>query len=162
MGNRGEIPVKSHASQPTRRAKTRELIDHMIAERESMLVLLWKVSGRDDALPHAPDAGLLKEFTNLLVDYMAAGHFGLYQRITDGTERRRRVLELGGDIYPRIAESTQLAVAFNDRYADRSGAHLDARLPDDIARLSEALADRIQLEDQLIEAMLAQRNAPAA
>ena len=148
------------ASATDRRPQTRQMIDHMLAERDAMLMLLWKVSGREGALPESPDHGVLDEFNALLVDYIAAGHFGLYQRLTEGTERRQPVLDVAGDIYPRIAATTEAAIAFNDRYAERSDAHLDPRLPDDLANLAELLAERMVLEDQLIAAMVgAERRA---
>ncbi len=141
------------ASASSRRPQTRQLIDHMLAERDAMLMLLWKVSGRDGALPQAPDHGVLDDFNALLVDYIAAGHFGLYQRLTEGTERRQPVLDVAGEIYPRISATTEAAVAFNDRYAERADAHLDPRLPDDLGKLAELLAERMVLEDQLIAAL---------
>ncbi|MGE0387629.1 MAG: Rsd/AlgQ family anti-sigma factor [Gammaproteobacteria bacterium] len=150
-------------TQPaTRRAKTHEQIDRLLAERDSTLVLLWKVSGRDDNDPHAPDQTLLAEFTTLLTDYIAAGDFGLFQRVAEGTERRQAVLTVAAQTYPRISETTRIAVDFSDRYSDRAGAHLDPRLPEDLVTLGEALAERIGLEDELIAAMRRGKGAHAA
>ena len=34
---------------------------------------------------------VLNDFLEILVDYIASGHFGLYRRIAEGTERRSPV-----------------------------------------------------------------------
>jgi len=144
---------------PQRRQHTHQLIDHLLNERESMLMLLWKVSGRNGALPHAPEPQQLADFISVLVDYVAASHFGLYQRLSEGTERRRAVREVAAEVYDRILESTDQVLAFNERYGDRRDAHLDPRLAEDAVRLAEALAERVALEDRIIAALLDQ--APA-
>ena len=105
---------KNQLSNP--RPRTRELIDKMLSERQEMLVLLWKVSGLESFQPGKSLKDLLTEFCEILVDYMASGHFGLYQRIVEGTERRQPVLTLARDIYSRIEQTTQAAIAFNDKY----------------------------------------------
>ena len=46
-----------------------------------MLVLLWKLSKLDFAKVDQNIRETLEEFQELLVDYIATGHFGLYQRI---------------------------------------------------------------------------------
>ncbi|MDV3241666.1 MAG: sigma D regulator [Methylocaldum sp.] len=91
----------------------------------------------------------------MLIDYISLGHFGIYQRIIDGTERRRKVLELAENIYPRIAETTDAAVEFNDKYETLIGDGLKTHLEDDLSKLGEELAMRIELEDQLISSMIA-------
>ena len=60
----------------------------------------------------------LEDFQEILVDYIAAGHFGLYQRIAEGNERRTAVVDTAREIYPRIARSTEMAVEFTERYED--------------------------------------------
>ena len=42
-----------------------------------------------------PVKDLLGEFNSVLVDYIAAGHFSLYQRIVEGNERRQAVGDWG-------------------------------------------------------------------
>ena len=96
-----------------RRSGTKQVIDKMIAERQEMLVLYERVAGIEPYAPDPPNADLLQEFSQVLVDYIAAGHFSLYERIADGKERRHKVIQLAGDLYPEIAETTQAAISFN-------------------------------------------------
>ena len=139
---------------PRRRQESLKQIEHMLAERDAMLRLLWKASGRESSLPHAPQPDLLKDFTSLLTDYLAAAHFGLYQRFAEGTERRQAVRRVAEQVYARIGTTTQAALDFVDRYAERGNAHLDPKLPDDLGKLADLLAERMRLEDQLIDVML--------
>ena len=98
----------------------------------------------------------MSRFSQVLVDYVAAGHFGLYERIAEGRERRRRVVEVAKEVYPQIVETTNAAVDFNDTYerSDKSGltGELAAQLP----KLGECIALRIELEDRILGEMLAQ------
>ena len=82
--------------QRERRSGTRALIDKMLTERQQMLVLYERVAG---VVPYGEESvsdELLREFSQILVDYIASGHFGLYERIADGNERRRGVVKLAG------------------------------------------------------------------
>jgi len=138
----------------TRRRESRQLIEHMLSEREEMLVLLWKVSGRDADGDHQPEAEALRQFLTILVDYIASAHFGLYRRLAEGRERRQAVVNKAAEVYPLIVQTTDAAMAFNDKYGDRKAAHEDPDLPNELSALAEQLVDRIALEDEVIEAML--------
>lgn len=63
------------------------------------------------------------------------------------------MLELAEALYPRIAATTEEAVAFNDKYD--CGDHCSdlAELAGDLSRLGEELAARIELEDRLLQAL---------
>jgi len=54
---------------------------------------------------------------------------------------------------PRIQAITDAAVTFSDRYADYSGADLPITLHDNLSILGEQITARIELEDELLEAM---------
>jgi len=90
----------------------------------------------------------------VLVDYIAFGHFEVYDRIGSGKERRGAVVSIAEEIYPRILDTTDVAVAFNDKYDESDHKlHLED-LSKDLSQMGEVLAARIELEDQLIEVML--------
>lgn len=141
------------SEDPTRRVRSQKLIEAMLDERRQMLVLLWDLVGRTDREPDADFYDSLNQFLNVLVDYLSAGHFGLYGRIADGKERRQRVLDAAEGTYRVIAEITQQALDFTDRY-ENPETHPTDGLINDLSKLGEALATRIELEDQLILAML--------
>ena len=107
------------ASTQERRAGSKNMVEKLSAERAEVLSLFCKVAGLEPyndnkTTKHEPE--VLKEFCQLLVDYIAAGHFSLYERIINGSERRRAICKLAEDLYPRIATTTEAALAFNDKY----------------------------------------------
>ncbi len=133
-----------------RRGGTSSLISNMMVERNQLLNLLVQTSTKDSNGADVFDKDSLDEFCQVLVDYIAAGHFGLYERIVEGTERRRGVADLAVELYPRIDETTQAALAFNEKYdagkeADAAQLHLD------LSELGEQLSNRIEYEDQIIQ-----------
>ena len=133
-----------------RRQGTRNLVENLLRERHQMWVLYERLAGVDPYEDQA-DASALKEFVQILVDYIASAHFGLYERIVNGKERRKGVVNVAKDLYPRIAASTDAAVAFNDKYEDKSFETVPDELSNDLSKLGEHLAMRIEAEDQLIE-----------
>ena len=145
---------RNDPTSPRRRKGSRELIDKMLAERQQMLVLMCEVLGLKPYTADKPVRQLVQEFTAVLVDYIASGHFGLYRHIMDGTERRQAVMNIANEVYDRIAESTDVAVDFNDKYTGEWSFHLLDTLAADLSRLGEHLAARIDLEDRIITAMI--------
>jgi regulator of sigma D len=105
---------------------------------------------------------MVEEFCQELVDYMAIGHFEIYRRIEEGNERRDEIIKLAEKIMPRINETTQVAIAFNDLYDDTSNIDDTAfeQLPNYLAKLGEELATRIDLEDQFINMLLVTSSKP--
>jgi regulator of sigma D len=140
--------------QRERRSGTRAHIDKMLSERQRMLVLFERLAGVEPYADEMPNNDLLQEFSQILVDYIASGHFGLYERISEGKERRRGVVKLAEQLYPRIANSTRVAVEFNDVYEKSNGERISGDLNMMLSKLGEELAVRIELEDQLISEML--------
>lgn len=135
------------------RHRSKKLIENMLDERRQMLVLLWELYRQSSDEPDADFYDNLNQFLNVLVDYISAGHFGLYQRIADGNERRQPVLRTAEQTYPRISETTNAALEFSEKYENPESHHAD-ELINDLSRLGEEIATRIELEDQLILAML--------
>ncbi len=136
-----------------RRNRSREKLVNLVACRNETLVLFSELIGRRPFLADQATELALKRFCQVLIDYAASAHFQLYRYIADGRERRRAVLDVAQQVYPRIALATDAILEFNDRY---DVSPLDDRvnwLEDDLSRLGEMLAERIQLEDQIIEAL---------
>jgi len=130
------------------------MIGQLLQERQEMLALFCRVAGLEPYTPDKPVEELLQEFCGVLMDYTAFGHFEVYRRIADGFERRAKVKEAATKAYPRIAETTEMMVAFNDRYDASTHPLKLENLPHDLSMLGEELATRIELEDQLVAAML--------
>ncbi len=141
-------------SSAERRVGTQDVIDKLLAERQSVLVMFCELAGMEAKNDRVGEEDLLQRFCELLVDYSAFAHFEIYERIIDGRERRTRVVEVASQVYPRIAEASEIAVAFNDRY-DANDHNLDmSGLSADLSQLGEELAVRIEMEDRIIEALI--------
>lgn len=146
------------ASENERRRGTRDSLAKMVAERTQVLALYWRIAGLEpfsDTSQRDPAQKLLQEFCQLLVDYIAAGHFTLYERIVNGTERRRELNTLAQDLYPRISDTTTVALDFNDKYDATAQWEVNESFKSDLSKLGEGLALRIDLEDKLIAQMIA-------
>jgi len=137
-----------------RRLTTREAISQLVERRQEMLVMYCRVAGLEPYTPDQPVQRMVDEFCETMVDYAALGHFEVYQRIAEGKERRTGVLDMARDVYPKITDTSNVIVEFNDKYENMDPAQLIDSLSDDLSYLGEQLAARIELEDKLIEALL--------
>lgn len=146
-----------------RRSRSAELIGNMLKERRQLLALLFQITDLDGHELKDSDREAFDEFCQVLVDYIAAGHFGLYARISEGNERRKSVSDLAVKIYPRIEQTTEAALAFNERFDPNKADAMDfSGIEEILSSLAENITTRIELEDQLISKMLEQPSTAEA
>ena len=136
-----------------RRRRSREKLDALVSSRTTTLALLTELAGKQPFAPEPSMEKALREFCEALIDYTASAHFQLYRYLADNRERRQSVISLADELYPRIVETTDLILRFNDKYEAMTLDNSVAFLAHDLSSLGECLADRIQLEDQVIKAM---------
>jgi regulator of sigma D len=137
-----------------RRQGSQDLVGKLVTERTEMLATFCRLAGIEPY--NASDKSvqtLLQEFCQILVDYVAAGHFAVYERILEGKERRREVSDIAAEVYERIAQTTDMALDFNDKYDCEDHCTALDSLSKDLSKLGEELALRIELEDKLLTAM---------
>jgi len=145
----------SEPGNTDRRARTHDMVRKLLDERQEMFTMYCRVAGLEPYNETKPDVDALQSFCQVLVDYSAFGHFEIYERIVSGRERRNQVVEVAREVYPRIAEASEAAVEFNDKY-DASDHTLDLnQLDRDLCKLGEELAVRIEMEDRIIQALTA-------
>jgi len=133
--------------------RARESAAKLLAVRQEMLVLFCRVAGLDPYGARRSLVGLLTEFRQILIDYIAMGHFDLYHAIVVGAGRGGELHRLAEQVYPGIAHGTEIALRFNDKYEDPQRLAALESLEDDLSLLGESLANRIELEDRLIAAL---------
>ncbi|MDD5266543.1 MAG: Rsd/AlgQ family anti-sigma factor [Methylococcales bacterium] len=136
-----------------RRQQSYELIAKLQKERQEVLSLYCKFAGLKPFSVNDTVKSLLTRFSQLLVDYVSLGHFGVYERVLSGTERRGRVLSVAKAIYPEFSAITDAAISFNDKYENVEKTEVFEDLEQDLSVLGENLAKRIDLEDKLCEVM---------
>ncbi len=137
-----------------RRALSHQAIDRLVEHRTKMLALYSELAVRRPFNQSSSIVELLKQFCQSLVDYSADAHFRLYRYVDNDQERRMSVSKVAKEVYPYIERSTQKILDFNDRYdSDEHCADSLGKLENDLSLLGEILADRIELEDRLIEVL---------
>lgn len=139
--------------RPERRLRTVQLIDELQNERQDLWSLYCQIGDLKPFTDEEPVKTKLMRFAEVLVDYVSLGHFGLYERILAGTERRTSLMTTATDIYPEFSEVTELSVSFNDKYENAGGTAAFTSLADDLSVLGESLAKRFELEDRLCALM---------
>ncbi|MDG4554405.1 MAG: Rsd/AlgQ family anti-sigma factor [Candidatus Competibacter sp.] len=132
-----------------------DLVSKLLVARQQSLVLYNKLAALKPFTLAEPVRHLLRQFRQSLIDYLALGPFEVYQALEEqpldspfGPAR-----DLARQLYASIASTTQVALAFHDRYGGTPPAADLAGLGDDLSRLGENLAERIELEDRIVAAI---------
>lgn len=138
-------------AHPERRTRSLTMVRKLVEARTEMLSIYNTLAARKPFKEGRDVPELVGEFCSALVDYTANAHFQLYRYFAENRERRGEVLRVADRIYPRIVDITQAVLDFNDKYdTETQRNHLD-HLEADLSRLGEHLAERIELEDQLLD-----------
>ena len=149
--------VSEYTAVTDRRSRSREKLATLVKTRTETLSLFTELANQRPFEADEITREALQEFCQSLIDYAASAHFQLYRYISDKLERRAAVLEVADSIYPRIVQTTDRILRFNDKYESvdllRGEKEALDLLDTDLSSLGEALAERIQLEDQVIGAM---------
>lgn len=138
-----------------RRQQTNKLVQELLDERKEVWSVYSHIAEMQPFRSDQPLEILIQQFCQVLIDYVSLAHFGIFQRLGDGSERRQRVLAVAEEIYPRLSAATEAAVQFNDTYEKVDGDSLRKTLAQDLSKLGEELAARFELEDQLIRSLMA-------
>jgi len=140
-----------------RRARSQQDIGKLVESRNETLTILSDLASKQPFKTDHDTQVLLQNFCESLIDYTASAHFQLYRHIDEEKERREPVQKIAGEIYPRISDITQSILDFNDKYDCEDHCSNLTGLANDLSKLGEMLADRIELEDRLIKVMRAPR-----
>ncbi|PKM12793.1 MAG: Rsd/AlgQ family anti-sigma factor [Gammaproteobacteria bacterium HGW-Gammaproteobacteria-3] len=144
------------ATQPKteKRQHSSNLIKELKTERHEVWKMYCRIAELGPFSANQKVRDKLIEFSQLLVDYVALGHFGIYERLLAGNERRSAVLSLAEKLYPDLSKTTDAAIAFNDKYENITQELIKDELQQDLSILGESLALRINLEDSLCDMLL--------
>lgn len=127
-----------------------ETIDRWLQERQTLLVLFCKLTAQKDSGFTADTEETLQSFCQILVDYVSAGHFGVYEQlVNEGREFDNQTgLIEAKKYYKTVDGTTELILDFNDKYQETDDL---ATLVHDLSKLGECLAIRFEAEDQMVE-----------
>jgi regulator of sigma D len=90
-----------------------KLIDRWLLERQELVVAFRALR---DAKPAFADKAQSRDFCGVLVDYVSAWHFEVFEQLLSEAKAfdDKRALALAEDMTPRITDITQIALDFND------------------------------------------------
>lgn len=139
------------------------LIDRWLHQRRELLVSFIELKEACDAELEAVSKERIDTFSQLLMDYISAGHFEIYPQLAEEARAfgDENALVIASKLLERLEMSTELALEFDKHFENSANCqqHL-ARLPAWIERLVKGLTERFALEDQLI-ARLHAAHSPA-
>ena len=130
-----------------------QIIDRWLQERQDMLVQYCALSGLDQAATNDQARGeKLRELCQILVDYVSAGHFEIYdQLIKEGRDfEDDDALKEAGKLFSIVDGTTEQILDFNDKYLETDDL---ASIDSDLSRLGETLEVRFTAEDRMISVL---------
>ncbi|WP_136248128.1 sigma D regulator [Halomonas borealis] len=129
------------------------LIDRWLAERHALQTHFDALREACDADMEAVTKPQIDAFSELLMDYISAGHFEIYPQLRGEAEAFEDddALAIADRLLERLEMSTELVLAFDEDYATPVRCqHYLSRLPAWLDRLAKGLDERFALEDRLI------------
>ncbi|WP_027961245.1 Rsd/AlgQ family anti-sigma factor [Halomonas halodenitrificans] len=141
-----------------------QLIDRWLDQRRDLLVNLIELKEISDVELEAVTKERIDAFSELLMDYISAGHFEAYPQLREEARAFEddAALTLADSLLARLENSTALMLDFDDEYASPGRVRQNlVRLPAWLERLAHGLSERFDLEDKLIGRVHA-RHAPDA
>ncbi len=123
-----------------------DIIDRWLQERQDLLVHFCSIPQQDTPVDE------LQKLCQLLVDYVSAGHFEVYdQLVKEGREfDDDAALQEAGGLFKIIDQSTQQALDFNDLHLETTST---SSIQSELSELGEMLANRFEAEDRMIEVL---------
>ena len=86
-----------------------------------------------------------------MIDYVSHGHFDLYPKIIELIENASgRSLSIAHRVMPKIENTTEYLMRFNDRYAEDMDESKLKTLKKDLAEVGKCIEQRFRNEDRLI------------
>ncbi|MGO3984926.1 sigma D regulator [Pseudomonas sp. SAS7] len=128
-----------------------DLIDRWLKARQD---LVQSFGALRDLKPAFADKDTNGDFCALLVDYVSAWHFEVCEQLVSEAKAfgDEKALRLAEEINPRINDSTQIALAFNDQ-CTKGECKDTERFAEKLGKLGGLLHERFELEDCLIEVL---------
>ncbi|WP_017444326.1 Rsd/AlgQ family anti-sigma factor [Gayadomonas joobiniege] len=136
---------------------TNATIDKWLAERRELLASYCTLAGlppyeKDKSC--LPSAEEVRRFCQVLVDYLSAGHFEIYDNIVSQcTKNGEESKKLADSLWPKINKTTDWALTFDDTYAEITDDGNWDNFDKDLSTLGQTLEDRFAYEDELIHAL---------
>jgi regulator of sigma D len=138
---------------PEKKQQAYQLIAELQKERQEVWSLYCHMA---ELIPFSANRTVRKKlarFSEILIDYVSLGHFGVCEYLFAGADSLDPALSVVEKIELALSASTEVAVSFNDKY-ESDAAIIPDELKQDLSALGESLAIRSELEDRLCDLML--------
>jgi regulator of sigma D len=145
--------VKDNQKLHSHWSNVSKIIERWLEERRELLAkycdLTETIDISDNAVQHIEQ---IQEFCELMVDYVSAGHFEIFDQLHQEGQLFEDAsgLDKEPNLLKKIQITTEHVLEFNDKYL--SSHDLNALIID-LASLGEAFAKRFALEDSLIDVL---------
>lgn len=131
---------------------TDRIIEQWLDNRQHLIVLFTKLGSLRPFKPKEAIGPLLTEFCENLVDYVSEGQFEVFEKIFEASGLEKNPSpSFEQKSLITLLRITMDALDFNDRYAQNSDYE---NLEKDLSFLGERFAQRLEIEDNLIELYL--------
>ncbi|GGB17414.1 Rsd/AlgQ family anti-sigma factor [Agarivorans gilvus] len=130
-----------------------QVIDAWLSARKKLLIAYCELAGLPpyDKLDRSlPDASKISQFCEQLVDYVSTGHFEIYEQIVNECANDGDTTP-GERLLPLITETTDIALSFNDSYAEVDENIELNSFDRDLSQLGQEMEERFEVEDELLD-----------
>lgn len=131
-------------------------INEMIKMRQELVLMYMKLlnfslEGDTKSSECYPSYEQITSFCDSMIDYVSHGHFDLYPKIIELIENASgRSLSIAHRVMPKIENTTEYLMRFNDRYAEDMDESKLKTLKKDLAEVGKCIEQRFRNEDRLI------------
>ncbi|MEE1675710.1 MULTISPECIES: sigma D regulator [Agarivorans] len=130
-----------------------QVIDAWLDARKQLLIAYCELAGLppyDSDERSLPALSQITQFCQQLVDYASTGHFEIYEQIVSECANDGDTLP-GEKLLPQITETTDTALAFNDKYAEVNEDLELGSFDKDLSLLGQEMEVRFAIEDELLD-----------
>lgn len=134
---------------------------HWLAQRQSLLIIFNELCQTHANTELEAQPFLIQTFCQKLMDYVSMGHFKIFEKLADAQANCNPGLgELNPSLVSQILQNTLASLEFNDRY-EQPDQYQPQKFSEDLSKLGQELAHRMDCEDQLIKGYLEMTNSLA-
>ena len=126
------------------RSQIDTLISQWLKQRQELLVNYSEL-----CTAQVPNVENLQKFCQTLMDYVSTGHFQMFEKLTEYSQQTQsKPTIIHSELFNNIMLTTDdMALDFNEKYSEITSLQTLNR---DLSPLGEALANRMDWEDEVI------------
>lgn len=127
-------------------------IERWLSDRQQLLVEYCNLSRKTrDAASPDDCAEKLRHLCQTMIDYVSAGHFGIYDKLLNESKQvSESLVSETLQHFSRVDETTDKVLDFNDKYLETDDLSV---LIEDLSSLGEILESRFSAEDSMMSAL---------